>query len=133
MTQECTQIAPRERHIVPDFGLMFHLVLTGQQSLVGLGFVAITRKDNPTVNEVAAERSLCVLQHMRGLPRSKIVWSIQNGSISSSVVSTRGSGSCDLKGSSRSTMYDVTPCPEEDRLSSSIVPVQSLGGIIRVV
>jgi hypothetical protein len=47
---------------------MFHIVLTGQQSLVGLGFVAITRKDNPTVNEVAAERSLCVLQHMRGLP-----------------------------------------------------------------
>jgi hypothetical protein len=30
------------------FGLMFHIVLTGQQSLVGLGFVAITRKDNPS-------------------------------------------------------------------------------------
>jgi len=46
--QECTQIPPRECHIVPDFGLMFHIVLTGQQSLVGLDFVAITRKHNPS-------------------------------------------------------------------------------------
>jgi hypothetical protein len=44
------------------------------------------------------------LQHMRGSPRSKIIWVIQDGSISSSVASTRGSCSCDLKGSSRSTM-----------------------------
>jgi hypothetical protein len=53
---------------------------------------------------------LCAFRNVSTRLPEQIVWSIQNGSVSSN----SGSCSCDLKGSSRSTMYDVTPRPEEE-------------------